>query len=448
MQREAMRRPNILYIHSHDTGRYVAPYGFAMPTPNIQRLAEGGVLFRQAFCANPTCSASRAAMLTGQWPHNSGMFGLAHRGWSLNDYSQHLIHTLHAAGYRSALSGVQHVASHVDGDPAKTIGYHERLETGPGRGDANAAAGADYIRRYAAERPDQPFFLSVGFGETHRDFPQRPLPHDDWRYNRPPMPLPDTPETRKDMAAYTTLVRRLDQAMGVVFDALHETALDSETLVICTTDHGIAFPFMKCNLTDHGIGVMLIMRGPGEFAGGKCIDGMVSHVDVFPTLCDYLGIDRPAWLEGQSVLPMVRGETDRVREELFAEVTYHASYEPMRAVRTDRYKYIRRYDTRDKPVLPNCDPSISKDLMIEQGWGGQPRYPEMLFDLMFDPNEACNLVGQAHADGALEEMRKRLADWQERTDDPLRHGHIPAPKGAKINDPDGLSAREAPMIVE
>ena len=76
-------------LHSHDTGRYISPYGFAAPTPNLQRLAEQGILFRQAFCTNPTCSASRSSLLTGQWPHNNGMTGLAHRGWGLNDYSHH-----------------------------------------------------------------------------------------------------------------------------------------------------------------------------------------------------------------------------------------------------------------------------------------------------------------------------------------------------------------------
>ena len=76
-----MNRPNILYLHSHDTGRYIQPYGYGVPTPNLQRLAEEGVLFRQAFCASPTCSPSRAALLTGAFPHSNGMRGLAHFGF-------------------------------------------------------------------------------------------------------------------------------------------------------------------------------------------------------------------------------------------------------------------------------------------------------------------------------------------------------------------------------
>ena len=89
-----MTPPNILYLHSHDTGRSVQPYGYPVPTPRIQGLAEEGVLFRQAFCAASTCSASRACLLTGQYAHSNGMLGLAHRGWSLNDYHHHIVHTL------------------------------------------------------------------------------------------------------------------------------------------------------------------------------------------------------------------------------------------------------------------------------------------------------------------------------------------------------------------
>ena len=90
-------KPNILYLHSHDTGRYVQPYGHSVPTPNIQRLADQGLLFRQAFCAAPTCSGSRACLLTGQWAHSNGMIGLAHRGFELNDYDHHLVKTLRDA---------------------------------------------------------------------------------------------------------------------------------------------------------------------------------------------------------------------------------------------------------------------------------------------------------------------------------------------------------------
>ena len=120
--RAAVTRPNIVYLHSHDSGRYLQPYGHAVPTPNIQKLASQGILFRQAFSAAPTCSPSRASLLTGQCAHQNGMLGLAHRGFSMTDYSRHMLHTLRNAGYHSVLAGLQHIAS----APEK-IGFDELL---------------------------------------------------------------------------------------------------------------------------------------------------------------------------------------------------------------------------------------------------------------------------------------------------------------------------------
>src|ERR1051326_8709300 len=117
-------RPNILYIHSHDTGRYVQPYGHGVHTPNIQRLAEEGVLFRKAFSAAPTCSPSRAALLTGQCAHSAGMLGLVNRGFEIADPKQTFVYALHEAGYRTALSGITHITKKKE-----EIGYGEILAT-------------------------------------------------------------------------------------------------------------------------------------------------------------------------------------------------------------------------------------------------------------------------------------------------------------------------------
>ena len=429
-------KPNILYIHTHDIGRYVQPHGYAVPTPNIQKLAEEGVLFRQAYCANPTCSASRASLLTGMYPHNNGMTGLAHRGWSLNDYGQHIVHTLRAAGYTTVLSGVQHVASHAQGEAWRTIGYDRYL------GDPRVAE--KRAVEYLESAPAQPFFLSVGFGDTHREY--APLNGiDDPRYTRPPDPLPDTPETREDMARFKASARTLDAKMGEVFAALDRAGLAENTLVICTTDHGIAFPRMKCNLTEDGIGVMLIVRGPGGFEGGKVIDSLVSQIDIFPTLCDLLGIEPPDWLQGVSLVPLIRGEAESVRDAIFAEVNYHAAYEPQRCIRTKRWSYIRRFDGRTRPVLPNCDDGPSKTLWMDAGWRDIPPDEEMLFDLIFDPHEAHNLVGNPRVAAVLADMRARLDAWMRETDDPLLHGPVPAPEGAVVNDVDGVSPRDRPL---
>lgn len=426
-------RPNILYLNSHDTGRYVQPYGRAIATPRIQQLAEQGVLFRQAFCGAPTCSPSRAVLLTGQYAHNNGMLGLAHRGFALYDYGHHLVHTLRTAGYHSVLIGEQHLSK----DPA-VLGYDRVLPVPDTHVETIAPLAVDLLRQGLPE----PFFLSVGFFETHRAF----FPAHSAReatYCQPPPTLPDVPEVRQDMAAYHASAQMLDRGVGRVLDALEEAGLAENTLVICTTDHGIAFPRMKCNLTDHGIGVMLIMRGPGAFGGGKVVDALVSQIDLFPMLCELLQIKPPGWLQGVSLMSLLRGEAEQVREAVFAEVTYHAAYEPQRAVRTQRWKYIRRFEQRGGPVLANCDDSPSKDVMLRYGWQQRAPATEQLYDLIFDPNEACNLAGEPSMQAVLQEMRERLQYWMSDTNDPLLKGPVAAPAGAELNDPEQMSASEA-----
>jgi arylsulfatase A-like enzyme len=416
--------PNILYIHSHDTGRCVQPYGFQVPTPNIQLLADQGVLFREAFCAAPTCSGSRASLLTGLYCHNNGMLGLAHRGWKLNDYEQHWIHALRRGGYRSTLIGEQHISV----DPG-VIGYDEIVPV-----DSNHA---EYVAPLTIETlraaPAEPWFMSVGFFETHRDF-FAPTSVRDTLYSLPPSNLPDVVATRRDMAAFKASARSLDQGIGAVLHALHDLDLVESTLVICTTDHGIAFPGAKATLFDRGIGVMMLMRGPGGFTGGKVVDAQVSHLDVYPTLCELAGVEPPPWLQGSSLMPLVRGEVGRLHEAIFAETTYHAAYQPHRAVRTERWKYIRRFDDYEHPVLVNCDDSESKELLVEAGWGKQVVAVEQLYDLVLDPEEGDNLAADPAQAEPLAEMRARLDAWMRETEDPLRDGPVAPPAGAAVNE--------------
>ncbi len=423
-----MKKFNIIYMHSHDTGRYVQPYGHAIATPNIQKLAEEGVLFRQAFTVNPTCSPSRAALLTGESPHNNGMLGLAHRGFSLYDYRRHIVHTLKSHGYHSALSGIQHIA-HGE-DAWKTIGYDEYLG-GSAKAEEQAAV-------FISKKHDKPFFLSVGFFETHREFPEK-HPEDSARYCLPPSPLPDTPENREDMARYKQSARDLDRKMGVVIDALKANNLSDNTLLVVTTDHGIAFPRMKCNLEDSGTGVMLIMRGPGGFSGGKVSDAMVTHLDIFPTVCDMLGVEKPGWLQGSSLVPLVKGGAEEIHKEIFAEVNYHAAFEPIRSVRTKNWKYIRRYDKRSAPVLPNCDDGFCKRTWMENGWIQIAPVEEALYNLIMDPNEKDNLISKPECPHVIEDMKARLKKWMTKTGDPLLEGDVVPPATALLNSRDAIN---------
>jgi N-sulfoglucosamine sulfohydrolase len=391
------------------------------------------VLFRKAFAAAPICSGSRASLLTGQASHSSGMLGLAHRGFRLVDYDHHLVHTLHDAHYWTALIGEQHVSA----DPAE-IGYDHVVEVDSHHASEVAPATVALL----ADAPRRPFFLSVGFFETHRDFFE-PTSARDALYSLPPGNLPDTPETRRDMAGFKQSARSLDQGVGEVLNALDEHDMADDTLVLLTTDHGLAFPGAKATLSDRGLGVMLIMRGPGGFHGGKVVDAMVSQVDLFPTLCELVGLPRPAWLQGRSLLPLVRREVDAVNDAVFAEMTFHAAYDPQRAVRTDRYKYIRRFDESwTRPVLPNIDDSPSKSLLLDHGWADREVPREELYDLVFDPNEARNLVGEPQYEPVLAELRERLERWMRETADPLLDGPLQPPPGTELNDPGQRSSSD------
>jgi N-sulfoglucosamine sulfohydrolase len=430
--------PNILYLHSHDTGRYVQPYGEQVPMPNVQGLADQGVLFRQAFCAAPTCSASRACLLTGQYGQSNGMLGLAHRGWSLRDYRHHIVNVLREVGYTSTLIGEQHISKEPE-----VIGYDEVMKIPTTRVETVAPLAMEVLRRPR----ERPLFVSVGFFETHREF-LGPGSLRDVHYSKPPNNLPDSPEVRADMAAFKASARSLDHGVGMVLNQLDASGLSENTLIIFTTDHGMPFPGAKATLYDRGLGVNLILRGPPPFDGGRVIDGLVSHIDVYPTVCEYLGIERPSFLQGVSLLPLLRGEVPEVREEIFAGSTWHAAYEPQRAVRTARHKYVRRWGDRRTPVLANTDDGPSKELLIANGWAECEIAKEQLYDLVFDPNEAHNLIEDQGYATVADDLRGRLERWMRETDDPLLTGHVDPPPGVEINLPDQRSASEPTTRIE
>ena len=425
---------NIIYMHTHDSGRYLSPYGYAVPTPNVMEFAKSATLFRQAYCAGPTCSPSRAALLTGMCPHECGMQGLAHRGWELNDYSKHMANVLKSAGFRTALCGIQHVAP-----DAEMIGYDEIIgnrkadmsdvKTAMSKYDrGNADAACAYIKARKA-----PFFLSFGMFATHR--PYEKAGDIDPDNLAPPTPLYDCPAVRRDMAEYHATARLADECYGKVLAAIDEAGIRDETMVILTTDHGIAFPHMKCNLYDAGCGVALMIRLPKGHTQVKATDALVSHLDVFPTVCEVAGIEKPDWLEGVSLLPLMIGAADKARDELFLEVTYHAAYEPMRAVRTDRYKLVRRYDYHNGIVPANIDDGFSKTFLMDAGYGEAVVPREALYDLWLDPGERENLAGDARYSAVYRDLSARLEKWMLETRDPLvTHGaRVPKPMGAKAN---------------
>ena len=426
-------KKNILYIHTHDSGRYLEPFGCNVRTPHIMQLAKEGTLFRNAFCAAPTCSPSRVGLLSGMAPHSSNMLGLAQRGFQMDDYSKHLAQFLKGNGYHTCLFGVQHEAPDTS-----MIGYDYYYEADCDESDFmsrdNGACyhAANYLREY---HEDKPFFMSIGFIHTHRGYPKDAANYINPDYVTPPFPVADTKQNREDMAAYMRSAQIADDCVGVVLDALKASGREDDTIILFTTDHGIAFPFMKCNGYDTGIGVTLIMKYKDNPSAGKISDSLISQIDIFPTLCDMNGLEKPDYIQGKSFFKVFDDLNAEINDEIFSEVTYHAAYEPMRCIRTKRYKLIRYYDFHNGHVPANIDESPCKSLLIESGLLRKTRAREMLFDLYIDPVERENLIENPDYKDIYTELRIKLENWMEKTNDPLIQVsyRVPKPEHAYVN---------------
>jgi N-sulfoglucosamine sulfohydrolase len=434
-------RPNLVLIHSHDCGRAIQPYGWPVSTPHLLAFAQQGVLFRHAHCTAPTCGPSRASLMTGEYPHQCGMFGLPGRqGWQLNDPARHLVHVLNDAGYLTALAGVQHEVNHADLSP---LNYQRLLDSRPQKGEHYPET-LDRVEEFLTEQtitPNRrPFFLSVGFDEPHRNNLARPeigvgkesarfsktRYYDpdklDWRYTAPPPWLPDTPAMRRDTASLHEGVRVLDEYVGRLLGMLHHRGLDETTLVILTTDHGLEFTGGKKTLREQGTGVFLMLRGPGGFAGGKVVESLVSHLDLAPTLLEVAGLPPCSWHQGKSLVPLAADPTATLRDAVFTEQNYHGPLEALRAIRTPRYRYVLRQDPvghrlrHDGPTCP---------IMESYGAYDQPTGPEELFDLYLDPMEHHNLATDPACAVLKAELRARLETWMRETSDVFPTGHFP-----------------------
>jgi N-sulfoglucosamine sulfohydrolase len=172
---------------------------------------------------------------------------------------------------------------------------------------------------------------------------------------------------------------------------------------------------------------------------------MISLLDIFPTFCDLLAIQKPPWLQGNSIVPLLEHKVQEIRDAVFAEINFHAAYQPMRAIRTARYKYIRTYGEL-LPTPANIDEGICKQMFIRSGYLEQEVEAEMLFDLLLDPQECRNLAASRRHEVVKAELAARLDGWMEETGDPLLTGPVPIPPAAIVNRRDCLSADE--MVYE
>ena len=434
---------NVVYINTHDSGRMLSPYGYDIPTENLKRFAEDSLVFTNAFCAGPTCSPSRAALLTGTFPHQNGMLGLAQRGFSLHIPEKHLASFLKNNGYHNCLCGIQHEYGwylDLEKQGLHNMGYEDILTTDSTSfkkedlhiwDKNNAEEVVKWLDNY---KDSKPFFLAYGMHSTHRPYPIEIADCIDERYIIPPYPLKNNEENRHDHAQYMTTANYADQNIKKIIDALKRNNLYENSIIIFTTDHGLAIPFNKCNLTDTGIGVSLIMRVPQAASNGKVTDSLISQLDVFPTICDLLSIKKPEYLVGKSFVEIFRDNKIEINKHIFAEINFHTSYEPVRCIRTDRYKYIKYYDkTWNKINLSNIDESAPKTFLMKSGLKEKINYTEGLFDLYYDPSERNNLLNDPTYEDILNEMRELLYKKQKETEDPILKGVLEIKKGYKVN---------------
>ncbi|HHV12230.1 MAG TPA: sulfatase [Clostridiales bacterium] len=432
---------NVLYLHTHDTGRVISPYGYKVPTPNYESFCQENLLFQNAFCVAPTCSPSRAGLLTGCYPHQNGMLGLAQRGFEL-DKEKHLANFLKDRGFQTVLCGVQHeYAYYLDHDLAKEpLGYLEDISCDCKKYEEsdliywdqeNADGVCNWLESYNGEKP---FFLSYGMHCTHREFPKEIHETINVDFSQPPINIFNNKITREDFARYKTSLRIADGNIGKIVRKMKDINLYDQTIIIITTDHGIAYPFSKCTLNDTGIGVLMAMRYPDAKLKSNSYDGLISHIDIFPTICDLLGLEKPDYLVGKSFAGIFKGEDYEGDDLIFAEINFHTSYEPARCVRTKRYKYIRFFDEEyNKLNYSNIDSSPIKDFLKDYQLMEVTKDYEALYDLYYDPVEQKNIIQNERYQEVAEELRKSMRLLMEKTKDPLLHGPIRIKPEWKVN---------------
>lgn len=421
-------RPNILLIICHDLGRQLSCYDRPTHSPGIDRLAAEGVQFDQYFVCAPQCSPSRACLISGRFPHRTGVLGLVGKwGWQMDGQVPTLPKVLAEAGYDTWLWGFQH--EHPD--PA-ALGYrHDPI--GYQRGDVPSIM-ADFVAPrfcdWLQSKPAGPWFCSVGFYETHLGWPRRQATAQQLRDKQVPPDLPDSPELRQDMLNFDRSLHQADRNVERILDALDRSGQADQTLVIFTTDHGLPLPRAKCDLRDAGLEAALLMRWPQHLAANRRCSELLSGVDLMPTLLALAGVEAAPQVDGESFAGLLTGGHFQPRDAIYAEQTWHDQYRPLRSIRTSRHKLIQRFNDFPENVLPadfyqTCAAapqfSATLDRVVPAGLE--------FYDLATDPLELkphrSSSPGHLPAPGAR--LHDALVEWMVRTDDPLLQGPVECP---------------------
>ncbi|NOZ21829.1 MAG: sulfatase [Planctomycetes bacterium] len=413
-----MHRPNIVLITWHDLGDWLGCYGREdVSSPCLDGLARQGVVFDNYFCTAPQCSPSRASMVTGLMPHSTGVLGLTHRGFDMDRDAITLPQLLKQGGYTTHLFGLQHECN----DSARE-GYDDIR---------SKSRHAKYVAEEAesffanASANDPPFFLAIGTSDVHRPYGETYDPEVMKRIQMPPY-LPDCEAARRDLAVFYNNIKEADRQMGRIFDALDKSGLADDTLVIFTTDHGAALPRAKTTLYDSGIKIAMMMRWPRVLRGGVRTDALLSNVDLFPTILDIAEVKKPIRLHGRSFANLLFDKPHEPRREIFAEMTWHTQYRPMRAIRTKDHKYIINY-CGPIPMIVEGGAISRYGAGLTEEYYSSPLPREELYDLQADPDEMNNLADDPCKAQLKAQLRNHLLHWMTSTNDPILKGTVPNP---------------------
>ena len=435
-------RPNIILIIADDMAwDDCSVYGHpTIRTPHLEKLAEGGMRFDNAFLTISSCSPSRASIITGRYPHNTGAEELH---WPVPEEQVTFVEKLKEAGYWTGAAGKWHLGDAMrdrfdEVREVDTSGF--QLPTGKAgqegkfvetlEGEAQSGS-VDWVPLLEDRPKDQPFFLWLAALDPHRDYRENIIdqPHTAEEIQIAPY-HPDTPEVRKDYALYYDEIARLDKYVGKVMEELERQGVVENTLVIFFSDNGRPFPRDKTTVYDSGIKTPWIAHWPARVEAGSVCRRLVSVIDIAPTALELAGVTEIGdTFEGRSFLPLLDDPEEAIREFVYAEKNWHDFEDHARAVRNERYKYIyNAYE--DLPQTPSADSarSLTYDSMKELWKDGKllphqrstftaPRPKEELYDTVDDPHELNNLADDPGHEVVLETLRAAYHAWEKRTGD-------------------------------
>ena len=438
-------RPNILLITADDLGPQLSCYGDPIAkTPNIDLLAQQSVQYETAYVAQASCSPSRSTMFTGLYPHGNGHYGLANANVGFQVHAELLDdllpNVLKRAGYRTGIIGKLHV------NPEKQFQFDMRQ--GSGFGNRQVKQQVQYAKQFVSQSSDQPWFLMFNVFDPHVARNRKPGGGQGPQYFPDQVNgLPETVLTAKDVpawpwqqiddpkqltkvAGYYNCVHRIDAAIGMLTEVLHDTNQWDNTLIIFLGDHGPPFARGKTSCYEAGLRVPFLARWPGV-SQPHVSKRLVSSIDIYPTILDAAGIDLPAALHGRSLRPVLT-ETDAAdwRDTLVAEFHYHGAspFFPRRAITDGQFKLIHNVRAGKLTASASVDgdqasmfaKKLPADHPARQAMERLENPPEWeLYDLSSDPIEFVNLADDPAYAAQLQRLKQALAAWQKQTADPF-----------------------------